>query len=827
MDENDQHQRVMPAPPKEIRLRDRDDRPPPSVDRGNSYDSRGGRDGRDWHQDRDRDRDREPPYKRSGDSNWQRADAEKRLGDGRSHRAEPSGRDREWMEKENIVIKRKDAKTSESETMEQDRPSSRNSRSSLKEESNKEKGGPFPTTLLTEIVSWADEPGEEDMLPPSGTSDRGFSEERRLPSNKAHGTSSHHHHHAPAPIPRDRLEADVRAENKQSNFVSLRRLQGREGQPVPAQAPTATRSDGRGEGGGSSATYSAATHEEQDKKQPQQQRPPSLEGVQNVWATRSKSREQVPEPAKREIVEEKLANADGGEDSDRKGSGKDLRNRSAPAASKSGTNSNTSSTSNNATASGARRGGLGQRRRESNSRYSDSYDEYYEEDGVHYRQNEQPHGEKKQQQQQQHVEPPRKSKSPDDDESQKKDHNARGGAGRNLAPASSAGGPPFRNNRRGGGGRGGFEEEEQQHGRGGVKESQPRPPRFQQQEDNAAPASSRSDHKIKEEQWDGHSEHSDSVNNRSNRRGGGRGVGAPAVGGDRRVRGKPDHNDYYKEEQPAASSMATKDVPSAANEDKDHDRKPAPKERPLLIQEDGVKRLGESRGDRRNEPKDNRDNRDRGDRNRNDRDRDRDRGGRNNDDRGNRGGQQPSKSADSQRYEQRPKSNLPPRLAKLDNRHKIQKTDNAEGHEAPSSQTKESTPPVQQQMGGPSWDKAGSGSASSPGLTNAMASMALTDAGADKVVADETAVILDGTTPPAQTIIFENTNFKSTSAELAKGRGTPPSQGPKGPSIQQQKMSDAKTSVPATANANAANKGDPVQLTAIAAAMGKLKLGRT
>jgi hypothetical protein len=133
---------------KEIRLRDRDDRErprePPVMDRSNSYDSRGGGglDKRDWNQDRDRDRDldHEPPYKRPK-NNWQRAHPEKRLSDDRvGHLPEPSGRDRDRIEKENITMKRKDVKTSESDTMEQDRPNSRNSRSSLKnKKSSKEK----------------------------------------------------------------------------------------------------------------------------------------------------------------------------------------------------------------------------------------------------------------------------------------------------------------------------------------------------------------------------------------------------------------------------------------------------------------------------------------------------------------------------------------------------------------------------------------------------------------------------------------------------------------------------------------------------------------
>ncbi len=855
IDENDQRG----PPPKEIRLRDRDDRErprePPVMDRSNSYDSRGGggRDGRDWHQDRDRerdrdrdrDRDREPPYKRPGD-NWQRADPEKRLSDGRGgHRPEPSGRDRDWIEKESITMKRKDVKTSESDTMEQDRPNSRNSRSSLKDENSSKEKSILPIPM-PEIVSWADEPGEEDIPPPlSGTIDsRGFSEERRVQGGgKAHGAGSHHH--APAPIPRDRLEADVRAENKQSNFVSLRRLPGREGQSTPAQPPATTHSDGRG----GSAPYSVNTNtpEDQDKKQQRS----SSDSVQNVWTTRSKSREQVPEPSK--IVEDKVTNIETNEDSDRKGPVKDLRNRPASSmAPKSVNNStssnNTSSITNNVSSAGqaGRRSGPGQRRRESNSRYSDSYDDYYEEEGTHYRTNDQ-HGEKKQ-----HVEAPRKSKSPDEEENQKKDYARSGGGTGNNRPLAPAAGAPFRNRR--GNGRGGFDDEEP-HIRNKDNQQQQRPPRFQQQDESGGGSSARVDHKIKEEAWEsGHSEHSDSANNRSNRQrgGGGRGSGGGsnvvnAGAGDRRVRGKLDHNDHYKESEPSSGGTSSNSAPakesSSVIDEKDHDRKPAPKDRSQqLTQEDGSKRVGETRSERRNEPKDirdNRDNRDRGERNRNDRERgdrveQRDRndrpGDRRNDDRGNRGGQT-SKASENQRYEQRAKTNLPPRLAKLDNRHKIQKSENTETHEGgtSSTQTKESTPPVQQQqqqqVGGTSWEK--SGGVPSPGPTSAMASMALADSAVDKVT-EESTVILDGTTPPAQTIIFENTNFKSSSAELAKGRGTPPTQqgGPKGSvAMQQQKMqhTDAKTSAPIISTANAPTKGEAVQMAAVAAAMGKKK----
>ena len=88
-------------------------------------------------------------------------------------------------------MKRKDVKSSEPDTMEQDCPNIRNSRSSLKNKKNsKEKS--IHSIHMPEIVSFADEPVEEDPLfgsisdplsepPLSDTIDsREFSEERRV-----------------------------------------------------------------------------------------------------------------------------------------------------------------------------------------------------------------------------------------------------------------------------------------------------------------------------------------------------------------------------------------------------------------------------------------------------------------------------------------------------------------------------------------------------------------------------------------------------------------------------------------------------------------------
>jgi hypothetical protein len=85
--------------------------------------------------------------------------------------------------------------------------------------------------------------------------------------------------------------------------------------------------------------------------------------------------------------------------------------------------------------------------------------------------------------------------------------------------------------------------------------------------------------------------------------------------------------------------------------------------------------------------------------------------------------------------------------------------------------SKESTPPVQSQQQ-PSWEKSTGGAPSPAGLVSGVASITLSDKldAGDSGMATAATVILDGTTPPAQTIIFENTNLKSSD----KGRGTPP-----------------------------------------------------
>ena len=70
-------------------------------------------------------------------------------------------------------------------------------------------------------------------------------------------------------------------------------------------------------------------------------------------------------------------------------------------------------------------------------------------------------------------------------------------------------------------------------------------------------------------------------------------------------------------------------------------------------------------------------------------------------------------------------------------------------------------------------------------------------------------VILDGSTPPAQTIIFENTNFRG--ADLPKGRGTPPSQAKQAPAPAQKQTNEKVASA----------KADAAQTAAVAAAMSK------
>ena len=102
----------------------------------------------------------------------------------------------------------------------------------------------------------------------------------------------------------------------------------------------------------------------------------------------------------------------------------------------------------------------GRRRGQRGSRYSDSYDEYYDEE---------------QHEKKGPVEASHKSKSPEEDESQKKEHQ-RGGRGaqpRDQQRDSAGRDGPFRGR---GAGRGGYDEEE----RAGKEQ---RPPRFQQKDD--------------------------------------------------------------------------------------------------------------------------------------------------------------------------------------------------------------------------------------------------------------------------------------------------------------------------------------------------------
>lgn len=141
------------------------------------------------------------------------------------------------------------------------------------------------------------------------------------------------------------------------------------------------------------------------------------------------------------------------------------------------------------------------------------------------------------------------------------------------------------------------------------------------------------------------------------------------------------------------------------------------------------------------------------------------------------------------------------------------------GHKAEGSDelpaVKESTPPAQQQQQQPpAWEKA---SAPSPGLSTGMASLAVAEGGNEKPAEDS--VILDGSTPPAQTIIFENTNFRGTS-DLTKGRGTPPQAGSKAPAQQTKQSTDKPAPVASSA------KSDAVQIAAVAAAMGKEEIQR-
>ena len=788
--DDDQQQRHQP--PKEIRLAHREDRP--SMDRG-GYDSRG----RDWQHERDRDR-------------WARPEplSDKRSDGPRNHRNEPGIRDqrdnrdnRNDRDREmggsgsNIQLaKRKDMSRGGelSDNDQEQRPASRN-----KEETNKDvKSFLPPPAAATEIVSWADEPAEYDDVSPlsalaaSSTSDRAFSEERSRSASGAgprnHGPSQHHH--APAPIPRDKLEADVRAETKQSNFVPLRRTQGQQQPQQPSQQQQSVQS------------------EEAEKKHQQQQRstPPGnaeIGAVQNVWASRSKSRE-LPSDHHADSSKADERNDRNSEENDRNKGGKDVRGRPAPQPNKNNHGgSSSSSTSVAGPAAGNRRPGA--RRQSSNPRNSDSYDEYYEDDGYRPTVERDQHLESRKQGPEASVSVPlRKSKSPDDDEiGQRKDQQPnRPGVGNRSVPATAAtaGNRGSFRERRGGGGRAGYDDEEPQPPRKteNVQQQQQRPPRFQQQD--ASSAASNRDHKNKQDDtWE--SEHSEPLS-RSGRRGGGAGGGrggsnTTAPPGDRRRGGgKPDsHGDYHYRQEGDSKEPSVEDS---------YDRKPAAqKDRPQQPSDD--KR-------QRNDPKDARD---RGGDRGGDRNRGGGAGGRN-DDRNYRGpATGPNNKTADQRFDQRPvKANLPPRLAaKLAVETQGRSSNKGHGkneggsgdihsHDGPSrepgSSSKESTPPVQAQQlqQQPSWEKSTGGAPSPAGLSSGLASMSI----ADKPDVDDmaTTVILDGTTPPAQTIIFENTNLKSSD----KGRGTPPvvvvpsanSQGPK--AAQKSAEASNKTSVP-------------------------------
>jgi len=770
--------------------------PPQSWSRdrgGEGYDSRGSG-GRDWH---DRDRDRES-FKRPSEV-WPRggggSDGEKR-----PHRNDQppgstsGGRDR--IEKESITIKRKEperkSESHEPETLE--RPNSRNSRSSQDKESNaKAPSLPAPK----EIVSWADEPGDEDLSSPSTaptTTDRGFSEERRTTEGGSSGSNKithiernaqhtgHHHPSPPAPITREKnFEADShRSENKQQpTLVPLRRIPGQQQQsPVASNASTAT-----------------SYPDESNKKPQQQQRTPPAEAVQNVWASRTKTnRDQPPESTVTESGDKHTDDSD----ISRKGphSYKDPRGRPTGGASSAPSSKNASGPPASSTSSATvRHGGSGggglQRRRGSNSRYSGSYDEYEDDYRTEPSKGSSTGTE---------VAPTRKSKSPELDDRSKKDAPSRGGTNNSRqqqqsGSGSSAGGS-FRM-RRGGAGRGGYDDEEpsapqppRHNNKDGPTQQQQRPPRFQQDE----PA-----HKVsKEEHWsDEH--HNDSSGGRSNnpRRGGtARGPASTTS-----ARGRNNKGDDYE---------APSKEPAHIDDGKDHHQERKSDSRGSKVEEHNNKRP-----DRRNEPaKETRN--DRNDKNRSERV-DRGGGGRANDqDRGGyrTGGGQSGKGggSDQQRYEQRPKTNLPPRLAKLEtaNRLKGHKSDSGEtGHSSSSAEVsssaatppaKENTPPVNQQLQSPAWDKnSAPAAAPSPSLTNAMASLALveqqqsTEKPQPLISAGEE-VVLDGTTPPSTTIIFENTNLKSSAGDL-KGRGTPPGvpqQGPKAHVQQQQQQQKAQ-----------------------------------
>ena len=750
--DQDQDQRM--AVPKEIRLRDRDDRP---GDRNSNYDSsRSGGNRDSWQpnpRDHERDpRDREIQFKRNYD---------------KTDRSSYSmGRD--WVaDKDNLNIKRKNSKfDSESDLTKEDRPNSRNSssRPALKDDNEKGVFTPLPAQSLTpEIVSWADEPAEsyDDCSPLSiltaAGGERGSSDDR-------HGKSGGH---APVPMPRDKLEADARAETK-SNFVSLRRQQG---QSQPTHGTTAIQS-----------TSNTASEDHQDKKRP-------TEVVQNVWTNRSKTREQqhqaneasksgeeksLPTSSDKEPIVETVSDKNDDMDATNRktSSGKDGRGRAAPPPSKV-VNSN---------AAPMRRG---TRRRESNPRYSDSYDEYYgeEDNGVHYKPSEQ---------QQNPTVESRKSKSPDEEDPMRKDSR--------RTPAATASGPnSFRNrdNTRKGGNSRSYEEED---ARTTKDNSNQRPPRFQQQQpqqpqqqqlQEEAPNKSKTlAHQTSQDgvsvtdSVENPSEHnlSDSGNSsgRSNRRGrGGNGNNDRRVRGPNDRSGKSEHDsqsDYYKESdgsspcQPAAAAeVIVKEVVNPDDGSKEHDRKSAVKEQ----HNDKVRSDGR----------------------RNDRDRKDLRGDRSLRDERFRG---PPKT--NERYDSRQKSNLPPRLAKQMEtyRYKMHKTE-SEGQAG--SSVKESTlaSSQQQQQTTTAWDKSSPSGAPSPALSSGMASLTLTSNESSVPEAADDKPILDGTTPPVQTIIFENTNFKSSSVTGlgsgdGKGRGTPPGQPQKcGVKAHQESNSSNKT----------------------------------
>ena len=827
----DEGGRPMSQPPKEIRLptrdRERDDRGPDRErerdrerdrdrDRG-SYESRGDR--REWRDDREV-RDSEPVhsgYKRSYDNkdrpieNWSRErqerDSEKRPHHQRSSMEAPL-RGGDWTEKDTLNGKRKDKDLDAD--LERDRPNSRDSRSSnretsvSKEDSGKEKANAAPLYPLldTEIVSWADEPADDEAAPLTVVlQSRGFGEDGRSQLSSKGGS---HAHHTPVPISREKLEADVSREAK-SNLVPLRRMQNQSQQA-------------HGIGGGSGQACSNSPHSENDNDKKNR----SSEVVENVWASRSKTREQLQQqerereqtkPDEKENREDKksVANpsdkptsaqhppetaADGkskmektdseylehdshDSDKNRKGAAKEIR----------GVRSSASGSA------GARGGGGGKgsaggppsRQRGGRSR---AYDEYYEEEnGNSYKSQDASDDRFKSTE-------IRKSKSPieeDRDDPRKdrvEDQRSRGG---------NSG--PFRGGRRGQR----YDEEEARS-----KEGLQRAPRFQQHDDggkapvvNLREKSNKSGPALTQqtsqdgsgvETWETHSEHSggDSAGGtgRFNRRGRGGAGGGSA--GDRRTGGRPDragkseqsnHSDYserHKETDSTVRESADTGAKDAANEQERDDRKfkenkssgsgansgeryKDEKGRPSSSSSHPTQsQAGHSVDDmsgpkrpRKDDTQQRKENQQRG-----------------GDDRR---FQRPVKSGD--RFDSRPKSNLPPRLARLSEsgRFKHNKAEN-EVVEGASGQglNKDSTPPPQQSN---PWEKtvpssssgAGSGGSLSMAsdvdrLSSQTAALIIDDSAPDR---DGEKPILDGSTPPVQTIIFENTNFKSSSSAAA------------------------------------------------------------